>query len=88
MKNPQENENGGKIILDDVNKEKRTIPGYKQCFNDIDIRVCFFINSQKFYELPKRTIRANGNVYLFQTEQFQRDTNPLPSQSKYVYDAY
>ena len=25
--------------------------------------LCIFITSQDYYELPKRTIRANGNIY-------------------------
>ena len=31
-----------------------------------------FINSQDYYELPKRTIRANGNIYhIFKPNNFR-----------------
>ena len=34
----------------------------KHCLKDEDI-IIFFIISQDYYELPKRTIRAIGNIY-------------------------
>ena len=39
------------------------IPEYKQCLKDQDSNLSIFIISQDYYELPKRTIRANGNIY-------------------------
>ena len=37
---------------------------FKQFSNDVDIEVyLFFIVSQDYYELPKRTIRCNGNIF-------------------------
>ena len=39
--------------------------------------LCIFIISQDYYELPKRTIRANGNVYhIFKPNNF-RDVQNL-----------
>ena len=43
-------------------KKKRTILEYKQCSKGLDIKF-FFKLSQDYYELPKRTIRANENIY-------------------------
>ena len=61
---PQEYENNSIIILDDLN-EKETINDKKQAMfkrgrhNNLSI----FRISHDYYELPKRTIRANGNNY-------------------------
>ena len=64
LKFPRKNEDGGNVIIDDFN-EKR--------MNDTRVQVMFkrsrhnnlaiFIISQDYYELPKRTIRANVNIY-------------------------
>ena len=64
MKFPQEYDNGGTIMLDDLN-EKEMIDTRNQAMfkrsrhNNLSI----FIISQDYYDLPKRTIRANGNNY-------------------------
>ena len=53
-------------------KKKRTILQYKHCSKDLDIKLCIFIITQDYYELPKRTIRANGNIYhVFKPNNFR-----------------
>ena len=64
LKFPQEYENNSIIILDDLNEKE---------INNGKIQAMFkrgrhnnlsnFIISQDYYELPKRTIRCNGNVF-------------------------
>ena len=48
--------------------------------------VSIFMISQDYYELRKRTIRANGSISYLQTIQFQRCAKSLSRQSKYGYD--
>ena len=44
---------------------------YKQCLKDLDIKIYLFKISQDYYELPKRTIRANDNIYqIFKPNNF------------------
>ena len=64
LKFPQEYEYGGIIILDDLNEKEMNDPRVQAMFkrsrhNNSSI----FIISQDYYELPKKTIRANGNIY-------------------------
>ena len=64
LKFPQEYEDGGIIILDDLNEKEMNDPRVQALFkrsryNNLSI----FIISQDYYELPKRTVRANGNIY-------------------------
>ena len=64
LKLPQEYENNIIIILDDSNKKDMENPRVQAIFkrsrhNNLSI----FIISQDYHELPKRTIRANGNIY-------------------------
>ena len=64
MKFPQEYDDGGIIILDDLNEKEMNDPRIQAMFkrsrhNNLSI----FIISQDYYELPKRSIRANGNIY-------------------------
>ena len=64
LKFPQEYNDGGIIILDDLNEKEMNDPRVQAMFkrsrhNDLSI----FIISQDYYELPKKTIRANGNIY-------------------------
>ena len=44
-------------------KKKSTVLEHKQCPNDQDTITYLFIISQNYYELPKETTRANGNIY-------------------------
>ena len=64
LKFPQEFNDGGIIILDDLNEKEMNDPRVQAKFkrsrhNNLSI----FTISQDYYELPKRTIRANGNIY-------------------------
>ena len=78
LKYPLDYENKGIIILDDLNEKE---------INNDKIQAMFkrgrhnnlskFIISQDYYELPKRTIRANGNIYhIFKPNNF-RDVQNL-----------
>ena len=72
LKYPQEYEKDGIIILDDLNRKETNNEKIQAMFergrhNNLSI----FINSQDYYELPKRTIRANGNIYhIFKPNKF------------------
>ena len=64
LKFPPEHDDGGIIILDDLNEKEMNDPRVQAMFkgsrhNNLSI----FIISQDYYELPKKTIRANGNIY-------------------------
>ena len=72
LKCPQEYDDGGIIILDDLNEKEMNDPRVQAMFkrsrhNNLSI----FIISQDYYELPKKTIRANGNIYhIFKPNNF------------------
>ena len=72
LRYPQENDDGGIIILDDLNGKEMNDPRVQAMFkrsrhNNLSI----FIISQDYYELPKKTIRANGNIYhIFKPNNF------------------
>ena len=72
LKFPQEYEDGGIIILDDLNEKEMNDPRVQAMFrrsrhNNFSI----FIISQKYCELPRRMIRANGNIYhIFKPNRF------------------
>ena len=64
LKFPQEYENNSIIILDDLNEKEINNEKIQAMFkrgrhNNLSI----FIISQDYYELPKRTIRCNGNIF-------------------------
>ena len=64
LKFPQEYDNGGFITLDDLNENKMNDPRVQAMFkgsrhNNLSV----FIISQDYDELPKKTIRGNGNIY-------------------------
>ena len=64
LKFPQEYENNSIIILDDLNEREINNDKIQAMFkggrhNNLSI----FIISQDYYELPKRTIRCNGNIF-------------------------
>ena len=73
LKYPQEYEDGGFTILDDLNEKARNDARVQAMFkrsrhNNLSI----FIISQDYYELPKRTIRANRNIYhIFKPNNFR-----------------
>ena len=64
LKFPQEYEAGGIIILHDVNEKDMNDPRVQAMFRrSRHINLSIIIISQDYYELTKRTIRANGNNY-------------------------
>ena len=64
LKFPQEHEDGGIIILDDLNEKEMKDPRVQAMFKSFrHINLSILIISEDYYELPKRTIRANGNIY-------------------------
>ena len=72
LKFPQEYDEGGIIILEDLNEKEMNDPRVQSMFkrsrhNNLSI----FIISQDNYELPKKTIRTNGNIYhIFEPNNF------------------
>ena len=72
LKYPQEYEDEGIIILDDLNEKEMNDPRVQAMFkrsrhNNLSIAII----SQDYYELPKKTIRANGNIYhIFKPNNF------------------
>ena len=72
LKYPQYYENNSIIILDDLNEKEINNDKIQAMFkrsrhNNLSI----FIISQDYYELPKKTIRANGNIFhLFKTNNY------------------
>ena len=73
LKYPQEYEDGGIIILDDLNEKEMNDPRVKAMFKrSRHTSLSLFRISQNYYELPKRTIRANGTIYhIFIPENFR-----------------
>ena len=78
LKFPQEYEDGGIIILDDLNEKQMYDPRVQAIVKrSRHINLSIFIISQDYYELPKKTIRANGNIYhIFKPNNF-RDVQNL-----------
>ena len=73
MRFPQEYDDGGNIILDDL-KEKETNDHKVQAMfkRSRDKIISVFIINQDCYELPKKTIGANGNIYhIFKPNNFR-----------------
>ena len=77
LKYPQNNNDGSFIILDDLNEKERNDSRVQAMFkrsrqNNLSI----FITSQDYYDLPKRTIRAKGNIYhSFEPNNFRNIRN-------------
>ena len=73
LKYPQEYENNSNIILDDLNQKEMGNPRVQAMFkrsrhNNLSI----FIISQDYYELSKKTIRCNGNIFhIFKPNNFR-----------------
>ena len=70
---PQEYDDGGIIILDDLNEKEMNNPRVQAVFKRSRHKILsVFIISQDYYELQKRTIRAIGNIYhIFRTKKFK-----------------
>ena len=71
LKFPQEYD-GGIIILDDLNENEMNDPRVNAMFKrSRHINLSIFIISQDYPEIPKKTIRANGNIYhMFKPNNF------------------
>ena len=73
LKYPQENENNSIIILDGLNQKEMDDPRVQAMFkrsrhNNLSI----FIIGQDYYELSKKTIRCNGNIFhIFKPNNFR-----------------
>ena len=82
LKNPQEYD-VGIIILDVLNEQKMNDPRVQTMFKGSrHINLSTFINSEDYYELPKRTIRANGNIYhIFKPYNFRDLQHLFPDKS-------
>ena len=78
LKFPQEYENISIIILDDLNQKEKDDPRVQAMFkrsrhNNFSI----FLISQDYYELSKKIIRCNGNIFhIFKPNNF-RDVQNL-----------
>ena len=72
LKFPQEYDDGGFIILDDLNEKEMNDPRVQAIFKRSRHKnLSIFIISQDYYEFPKKTIRANGNIYhIFKPNNF------------------
>ena len=72
LKFPQEYDDGGIIILDDINEKEMNDPRVQALFKRSRHKnLSIFIINQDYYELPKETIRANGKIYhIFKPNNF------------------
>ena len=60
----QEYDDEGIFILDDLNEKEMNDPRVQTMFKRSRLySLSIFIISQNYYELPKRTVRANGDIY-------------------------
>ena len=73
MKFPQEYDDGGIIILDDLNQKEMDDPRVQAMFKrSRHNNLSTFILSQDYSELSKRTIRCNGNIFhIFKPNNFR-----------------
>ena len=72
LKFPQEYESNSINILDDLNEKEINNDKRQAMFKrGRHKKVSIFIISQEYYELPKKTTRANGNIYhIFKPNNF------------------
>ena len=78
LKYPQDYENISIIILDDLNEKEINNDKIQAMFKrGRHINLSIFIISQDYYELPKRTIRANANIYHIFKPNNSRDVQNL-----------
>ena len=73
LKYPQEYEINSIIILDDLYEKEISNDKIQAMFKrGRHNKLSIFIISQDYYELPKRIIRANGNIYhIFKPNNFR-----------------
>ena len=83
---PQEDEDGGIITLDDVNEKEINDPRVQAMFKrSRHKKLSIFKISQEYFELPKRTIRANGNVcHIFKPNNMRDVQNPHQEKTSMV----
>ena len=77
LKFPQDYDDWGIIIPDDLNEKELNHPRVQAMFKrSRHNNLSFFIISQDYYELPKRTSRANENIYhIFKPNNFRDERN-------------
>ena len=70
---PQEYDDGGIILLDDLKEKEMNDPRLQVMFKrSTHNNLSIFIMSEDYYELPKRPIRANGSIYhIFKANNFR-----------------
>ena len=73
LKYPQEYENNSIIISDDLNQKEMDDPRVQAMFKrSRHNNLCIFIICQDYYELSKKTIRCNGNIFhIFKPNNFR-----------------
>ena len=73
LKFPQEYENNSIIILDDLNQKEMDDPRVQAMFKRSRHNILsIFIIIQDYYELSKKTIRCNGNIFpIFKPNNFR-----------------
>ena len=73
LKYPQEYEHNSIIILDDLNQKEMDDPRVQAMFKrSRQYNLSILIISQDYYELSKKTIRCNGNIYhIFKPNNFR-----------------
>ena len=73
LKFPQEYEKNSIITLDDLNRKEMDDPRVQAMFKrSRHDNLSIFIISQDYYELSKKTIRCNGNIYhIFKPNNFR-----------------
>ena len=78
LKFPQEFENNSIIILDDLNHKEMDDSGVQAMFKRSRLKnLSIFMISQDYYELGKKTIRCNGNIYHILKPNIFRDVKNL-----------
>ena len=78
LKFPREYDDEGIIILDDLNEKKMKDPRVQAMFKrSRHNNLSTFIISQDYYELRKRTMRTNGNIYHISKPNNFRDVQNL-----------
>ena len=83
LKFPQEYDDGSNIILVDINGKEMNDPRVQAMFKRSRHKnSSIFIISQDYHELPKKTIRANGNNYhIFKPKNFRDVLNVYQDKS-------
>ena len=78
IKYPQAYENNSIFFLDGLNEKEINNDRIQAMFKrGLHKNLSIFIISQKHYELPKRTVRANGNIYHIFKPNTLRDVQNL-----------